>query len=200
MNKTLEAIGQAIFKHWFVDFEFPNEEGKPYKSSGGEMVYNEELGKKIPKGRGVGKIGEIGRIQPGFAFKSSDFVKEGVGLIKIKNIDKSRVVNLGFEDFLSNEIFTKTDKKFYLYSDDIIIAMTGAEIGKVGILPKIENPLLLNQRVGKIVSDYKYLIYLFLKSDYCQSLIKWISSASSAQRNISNSDIEKITFVIPDKK
>ena len=49
-NKTLEAIAQAIFKHWFVDFEFPNEEGKPYKSSGGEMVFNEELGKEIPKG------------------------------------------------------------------------------------------------------------------------------------------------------
>jgi len=200
MNRTLEAIGQAIFKHWFVDFEFPNEKGKPYKSSGGEMVYNEELGKEIPKGWRVGKIGEIGRIQPGFAFKSSDFVKEGVGLIKIKNIDKSGVVNLDFEDFISNEVFAKTNKKFYLYSGDIIIAMTGAEIGKVGILPKIENPLLLNQRVGKVVSDYKYFIYLFLKSDYCQSLIKGISSASSAQGNISNSDIENITFVIPDKK
>jgi type I restriction enzyme S subunit len=58
MNKTLEEIGQAIFKHWFVDFEFPNEEGKPYKSSGGEMVYNEELGKEIPKGWRVGYLGD----------------------------------------------------------------------------------------------------------------------------------------------
>lgn len=58
-NKTLEAIGQAIFKHWFVDFEFPNEEGKSYKSSGGEMVFNEELGKEIPKGWDVGKLGDI---------------------------------------------------------------------------------------------------------------------------------------------
>ncbi|MEM3449692.1 MAG: type I restriction-modification system subunit M N-terminal domain-containing protein [Candidatus Micrarchaeaceae archaeon] len=49
MNKTLEQMAQAIFKSWFVDFEFPNEEGKPYKSSGGEMVYSEELGKEIPK-------------------------------------------------------------------------------------------------------------------------------------------------------
>lgn len=48
MNKTLEAIGQAIFKRWFVDFEFPNEKGKPYKSSGGEMV-DSELG-EIPEG------------------------------------------------------------------------------------------------------------------------------------------------------
>ncbi|MGI6483073.1 MAG: restriction endonuclease subunit S [Methanobacterium sp.] len=48
MNQTLEAIGQAIFRHWFVHFEFPNSEGQPYKSSGGEMV-DSELG-EIPKG------------------------------------------------------------------------------------------------------------------------------------------------------
>lgn len=48
MKKTLQEIGKVIFKHWFIDFEFPNEEGKPYKSSGGEMVYNEEFGKDIP--------------------------------------------------------------------------------------------------------------------------------------------------------
>ena len=56
MNKTLEAIGQAIFKRWFVDFEFPNEKGKPYKNSGGEMV-DSELG-MIPKGWEVGKLGD----------------------------------------------------------------------------------------------------------------------------------------------
>jgi len=58
MNKTLEEIGQAIFKHWFVNFEFPNEEGKPYKSSGGEMVYNEELEEEVPKGWKVGYLGD----------------------------------------------------------------------------------------------------------------------------------------------
>lgn len=56
MNKTLEAIGQTIFKRWFVDFEFLNEQGKPYKSSGGEMVES-EFG-KIPKGWKVSKIGD----------------------------------------------------------------------------------------------------------------------------------------------
>lgn len=56
MNKTLEAIGKAIFKHWFIDFEFPNDEGKPYKSSGGEMVHNEDLEEQIPKGWKIGSI------------------------------------------------------------------------------------------------------------------------------------------------
>ena len=57
MNKTLEKIGQALFKHWFIDFEFPNEKGKPYKSSGGEMV-DSEMG-EIPKGWQVKKVGDV---------------------------------------------------------------------------------------------------------------------------------------------
>jgi len=57
MNKTLEEIAQAIFKHWFIDFEFPNENGEPYKSSGGEFV-DSELG-RIPKGWKVKSIGEL---------------------------------------------------------------------------------------------------------------------------------------------
>jgi type I restriction enzyme S subunit len=57
INKTLEEMAQAIFKHWFVDFEFPNEDGEPYKSSGGEMV-NSELG-PIPKGWEVSTLEEV---------------------------------------------------------------------------------------------------------------------------------------------
>ncbi|MCB5284732.1 MAG: restriction endonuclease subunit S [Candidatus Cloacimonetes bacterium] len=57
MNKTLEEIAQALFKHWFIDFEFPNEEGKPYKTSGGEMV-DSELG-LVPKGWRLGQLKEL---------------------------------------------------------------------------------------------------------------------------------------------
>lgn len=57
INKTLEAMAQAIFKQWFIDFEFPNENGEPYKSSGGEMVES-ELG-LIPKGWILGNISDI---------------------------------------------------------------------------------------------------------------------------------------------
>lgn len=56
INTNLEATAQALYKHWFVDFEFPNAEGKPYKSSGGEMVYNEELDKEIPVGWSVDSL------------------------------------------------------------------------------------------------------------------------------------------------
>jgi len=50
LNQKLEETAQAIYKQWFVDFEFPNEDGKPYKSSGGKMVWNEELEKEVPEG------------------------------------------------------------------------------------------------------------------------------------------------------
>ena len=65
MNKTLEEIAKAIFKHWFIDFEFPNEEGKPYKSSGGLMVFNEELGKEVPNGWSVGDLLDCANILSG---------------------------------------------------------------------------------------------------------------------------------------
>lgn len=63
MNATLEKMAEALFKHWFVDFEFPNEQGKPYKSSGGKMVES-ELG-LIPEGWGVKTIGEVVEVKGG---------------------------------------------------------------------------------------------------------------------------------------
>lgn len=77
LNKKLEETAQALYRHWFVDFEFPISaeqaasmgkpelEGKPYKSSGGKMVWNEELGKKVPEGWEVGIIGDLFTLQRG---------------------------------------------------------------------------------------------------------------------------------------
>jgi type I restriction enzyme, S subunit len=69
LNETLEAIGKAIFKHWFIDFEFPNNEGKPYKSSGGEMIYSKERRKEIPKGWETKPIDEIAEFLNGLALQ-----------------------------------------------------------------------------------------------------------------------------------
>ena len=174
MNKILEGIGQLLFKRWFVDER------------------KEEWER--------GKLGEIGRIQPGFAFKSSDFVSEGYKLIKIRNIQNPVVDIIKVEDFLSEEVFNKMDKRFYLGSGDILIAMTGAELGKVGIIQKTKDKMLLNQRVGKVISETPFLFYFYLISTEIQGYSKGISSASSAQGNISNSDIEGIEIIIPDKE
>ena len=62
MNRTLEAVGEAVFKRWFGDFEFPNQEGKPYKSTGGKMDYNKDLQKEIPQWWKVGCIDDIAEV------------------------------------------------------------------------------------------------------------------------------------------
>jgi len=70
MNTTLEQMAQAIFKHWFIDFEFPDENGKPYRSSGGEMV-DSELG-EIPVGWEVKQIGNVCKIVGGGTPKTKE--------------------------------------------------------------------------------------------------------------------------------
>jgi type I restriction enzyme S subunit len=67
--EKLEATAQALYKQWFVDFEFPNEEGQPYKSSSGAMVFNEELEKEIPEGWEVGTLGDLITVKYGKDYK-----------------------------------------------------------------------------------------------------------------------------------
>ncbi|NME81851.1 restriction endonuclease subunit S [Clostridium sp. SM-530-WT-3G] len=78
MNKTLEEMAQALFKRWFVDFEFPNEEGKSYKSSGGEMVES-EMG-MIPKGWKVEKLQDISIVTMGVSPSSNSYNQDKIGL------------------------------------------------------------------------------------------------------------------------
>ncbi|HEM6238369.1 TPA: restriction endonuclease subunit S [Streptococcus suis] len=59
INEELEAMAKTLYDYWFVQFDFPNENGKPYKSSGGKMVYNDQLKREIPEGWGVKQLGEL---------------------------------------------------------------------------------------------------------------------------------------------
>lgn len=67
MISRLEDTAQALYRQWFVDYEFPDDSGKPYKSNGGEMEYSEELGKEVPKGWKIGKLESIMTISSGKA-------------------------------------------------------------------------------------------------------------------------------------
>ena len=68
INQELEAMAKTLYDYWFVQFDFPDQNGKPYKSSGGKMVYHPELKREIPEGWGVEKLGDI-----------SQYVSEKVG-------------------------------------------------------------------------------------------------------------------------
>jgi len=122
MNKTLETIGQAIFKHWFVDFEFPNEQGKPYKSSGGEMIYNKELGKEIPDGWKVKELSEFIDLDKGVSYKGAFLTEEGKGL-PMANLGTFRPLQ-GFKDDGIKHYSGEYKEKHCIKPGDLIIANT----------------------------------------------------------------------------
>lgn len=199
INKKLEQMAQAIFKQWFVDFEFPNEYGKPYKSSGGEMVES-ELG-MIPKGWEIGAIGDYVKVKSGFAFKSAWWEESGIPVIKIKDISNN-TINFNDISYVSED---KVDsaKDFIVNGGDLLIAMTGATIGKFAIVPPRKSNVLVNQRVGKFFLGENPLkklgfIYCILCRDEVYNQI--VSRGDgSAQPNISPSNIESIKIILPSK-
>lgn len=136
VNQKLEATAQALYKHWFVDFEFPNEAGQPYKSSGGKMVYNDQLDKEIPKGW---EVEELGALIESFS-KKHDFLKEKLIFFNTSDILKGEFLHSNYSlvskmpgqakkrirknDILYSEIRPK-NKRFALVrfeSDDYVVS------------------------------------------------------------------------------
>jgi type I restriction enzyme S subunit len=199
INQNLEALAQAFFKQWFVDFEFPDKKGNPYKSSGGEMVES-ELG-EIPDGWRAGKLGELSKVVNGYAFKSSDFQELGNnGILKIRNVNGS-IVDIKNTQFVSDKIASKVQQKFKVQSGNVLIAMTGAEVGKIGVVPKTEKSLWLNQRVGRFEpvnpNSIVFINTLFNFLNFTQEVRN--IAMGSAQPNISSNGIESIKCLIPNQ-
>ncbi len=197
INQELETLAQTLFKQWFIDFEFPNENGEPYKSSGGEMV-DSELG-DIPKGWEIGNLGGLVDIINGYSFKSKDFnnsLEEGI--IKIRNINGT-TVDLINTDFVSTEVVNKLNDKFKVKPGDILIAMTGAEVGKIGVVGKTMKRLWLNQRVGKLMpKTNKHVSYIHTMYNVLNLMeVVRNEAMGSAQPNISSHGIESIKLLMP---
>lgn len=77
----LEAMAKTLYDYWFTQFDFPNAEGKPYRSSGGEMVWNDQLKRKIPKGWSAGRLSDIANITMGQSPSGDTYNENGSGTI-----------------------------------------------------------------------------------------------------------------------
>ena len=195
INQNLEAMAKQLYDYWFVQFDFPDENGRPYKSSGGKMVWNEKLKREIPEGWDSIPIGNYAPCKGGYAFKSSDFYKRrGVPVIKIGNIRDDYTLDMTdcqcIENFDNSQFLAK---RF-----DLVIAMTGATIGKFAIS---QRDYWVNQRVGRFElgdTPLNRLGYLFnsLKQDYFREQIFQIASGC-AQPNISSEQIDAILILKP---
>ena len=143
INKTLENMAQAIFKQWFVDFEFPNEDGEPYKSSGGEMVES-ELG-MIPKGWEVKPFEDAFYFQEGPGIRNWQYVEKGTKFINIRCIQDNDLY-LETANMISFEEAEGKYKHFMIDSGDIVMSTSGT-LGRYSIVREEHLPLCLNTSV-----------------------------------------------------
>ena len=231
MNETLEAMAQALFKSWFVDFDpvidnallagkaIPEplkerielrqaqlDSGKANTNSQindlfpSEFEFTEELG-WIPKGWSDSNLSDFSFVKGGYAFKSKDFTNEGLPVIKIKNINDDRTVNVYDVQYIPEGI-AKKSKEFFLETGDLIMAMTGATVGKFGLLVAGNaQSYLLNQRVAKFTSSIDqvskvWFIYCFLNQKSTINHIVNIAEGS-AQPNISATSIMATPSIVP---
>ena len=179
MNQTLEEIASLLYKRWFVDFEFPDDKGNPYKSSGGEMV-NSELG-MIPKGWEVKELGEIIKFIKG---KKPNKIKE------------NKVV--GYERYMTIKGITNTE---ILYADpentikighnDVSMVMDGASSGD--IYTNIEG--VLSSTFSKIETEVPNS-YIFQVLNYYESDIKK-NLTGSAIPHTDKGYINRLLIVVP---
>ena len=118
INTELESMAKTIFDYWFLQFEFPNSEGKPYKSSGGKMVWNEKLKREIPEGWDTEMLFDAMDVQYGFPFSTTKFTE------KITDIPIVRIRDI-LENTISIYTTEETDEKYKLFKQDLLIGMDG---------------------------------------------------------------------------
>ena len=150
INTELEAMAKTLYDYWFVQFDFPNENGKPYKSSGGKMVWNGELKREIPEGWEVKSLSYICEIINGYAFKSEWYTDSGIKIIRTKNFENG-YVDLNDLVFLDNE-FAKQFDKYQLKTYDFLMVMVGASTGKHCTVNSNILPALQNQNMWRFIS------------------------------------------------
>lgn len=194
INHNLEAMAKQLYDYWFVQFDFPDENGRPYKSSGGKMVWNEKLKRDIPETWKDSQLNKWLQIQSGYAFKSDSYLSEGVyKIITIKNVQEYRLDTSNC-DYI-NSLPSDVKDSCILKVGDRLISLTG-NCGRLCIVS--ETNLLLNQRVGVMICEetMKDFFYRLLGSNEFQSLCAYLANGA-AQSNLSPIDLCKLTFPLP---
>lgn len=203
INTELESMAKTLYDYWFLQFEFPNKEGKPYKSSGGKMVWNEELKRKIPEGWEVQTVKKcIHHINTGL--NPRDNFKLGNGHIKyitVKNLTVNGTVDFSDCDQIDEEARKIVHKRSDVSRGDILFASI-APLGRCVIVQ--ENPrdwdinesvFCIRPNLNKVSTE---LLYMFFMSDYFVKKAEH-SSTGSVFNGIRISTLEEMLILIPTK-
>ena len=192
INDNLEAMAKQLYNYWFVQFDFPNEEGKPYKSSGGAMVWNEKLKREIPEGWYAENICKIANILSGGTPSKAvdEYWNNGTipffgptdcngSVFQIKTAD--HITQKGLEHCASS-----------LFEEGIVIITARGSIGKLVI---VGTPMAMNQSCYALQSkegEYEYLYFLTTQLIDCLKA----KGSGSVFKSIIASDIEHSTLCI----
>lgn len=199
--QELENLAQTLFKQWFVDFGFPDENGEPYQSSGGEMV-DSELG-EIPKGWEVKKLGDLTQISSSKRIFRKEYVNEGIPFFRGKEItelDKSNRIST--ELFISKQRFDEIKTKHGVpKSGDILIT----SVGTIGNTYLVSGDFDFYFKDGNItwIKGYKsYLnsnhIFTWLRSNETQlEIIK--KSIGSTQQALTITALNDLNILLPNE-
>ena len=203
----LESMAKLLYDYWFMQFDFPDENGRPYKSSGGKMVWNDELKREIPEGWNAKMIGDtdiyVSDYTANGSFKGlADNVKYNEGIpyaMLIRIVD----FNNNFEN-VNNHIWI--DKHGYdylaksnLHGDEIIICNVGAA-GNVYRCPRFNHPMTLGP--NGIVVNHEYLnnyLDLYFSSSIGQNQLHAISSGS-IQLKFNKTNFRELYIPVPRKE
>ncbi|SEH39239.1 restriction endonuclease subunit S [Epilithonimonas hominis] len=203
--EKLEATAQALYKHWFVDFEFPNEEGKPYKSSDGKMVWNEELGKEIPEGWEVGDLEKVIEMFISKRGKSKSLmnlqeysVDFNIPVISAMNISNRKIVKHNTIPFINIEDYNEW-MEIKLSSDDVIMT-SEAPLGETYYIAN-QSKIALSQRLFAFRSNHKFMkgwfLYFWLNDSYAKNDLLGRASGTTVM-GIKLSELKKIKILIPE--
>ncbi len=205
MNITLEQMAKRLYDYWFVQFDFPNANGKPYKSSGGKMVWNEMFKREIPEGWDVKRLGDIvskidsGRRPNGGIDKS---LKTGIPSLGAECIDR-----LGCFDFSATPFVDERYRNFMtsgrIEDNDILIYKDGAYVGKATLFrdgfPYDE--AYVNEHVFLVhpsASDFVEYLYFVLDSQPYFNIMQNLGKTKAAQPGLNREDLRNILLIVPD--
>ncbi len=201
MNETLEEMAQALFKRWFVDFEFPNEDGQPYKSSDGEMVES-ELG-MIPNGWTHVRLKDLCEVITKGTTPTTlkkQFVSKGINFIKAESITSTHYYDKSKFNYIDDETHALL-KRSVLHEGDILLSIAGT-IGKLAlvtndILPANTNQAISIIRVNRSKISLLYIYCYFL----CNQHLNYVHSRTvqAVQANLSLGVIGDMSIILPSK-
>lgn len=198
VNDYLQQMAKTLYDYWFVQFDFPDENGKPYRTSGGEMVWNEQLKREIPKGWEATRLGNICDFRNGINYDKDVEGDQEYRIINVRNISSSSLL-LNEAELDKITLPSVQADKYLLSSDDIVIARSGTP-GATRLLWKINEPTIF---CGFIICSTPHEALHKTYLTYCLKRLEGTSATKtggSILQNVSQDTLKSLFVLIPDRE